>query len=491
MKLPRNLRISLGHLGRLLIIIGIVSLIPVLVGLFYHEWTYLGNNIYLGYVIPALSSTVLGTILNWKFEAEKLGLVQGLFMTGLAWIVISFICSIPFFMISELGFLDSYFEAVSGFTTTGITMITNLDPLPKSLLFWRSFIQWIGGLGILSFFLFIGRKGISEHIIFRGESHKIKASKIVPSVTRTIKYLWVIFGGLTAALTVLLWLEGTTFFDAITHSFTTLSTGGFSPHDASIGYYRANGFAHFRLIEYTVAFFMILGGTNFVVHYRVLKGKISSLWNNLEMKMWWFILGGSTLLIVYEVGIFDSSIEPLFRDTVFQVAAIATTTGYQTKFIGTFGSLAKQIFLILMVVGGCVSSTGGGIKVRRVGIMIKGVWNRMKRASRPRKMLTPLTVDGDRVDREGLERVFIIFATWIFLIVVGGMVTAFFSGHGTLECFSGIFSALGNIGPTFMSVAQVASLSAFVKIFYMFAMLVGRLEVLPILILLNREVWKS
>lgn len=492
-KLPKNLRISLAYLGRLLIIIGVVSLVPTLVALFYHEWTYLGNNIYLGYILPALVTIVIGLILNRKFEAERLDLVQGLFFTGLAWIVISFLCSIPFLLISELSVIDSFFEAVSGFTTTGMTMITDLDPLPKSLLFWRSLIQWIGGLGILSFFLFIGRKGISEHILYRGESHKVRSSRPVPNIGRTIRYLWIIFGGLTATMILLLRLEGVSFFDAITHSFTTLSTGGFSTHDASIEYFRANGFAHFRLIEYTVILFMFFGGTNFVVHYRVLKGKITSLWDNLEMKMWWAILGTSTVLIMYEAGVFDHAIEPLFRNTVFQVVSIATTTGYQTKFIGNefFGAAAKQIFLILMVIGGCVSSTGGGIKVKRVGIMLKGIWNRIKRASRPREMLTPLVVDGERVDRAELERVFIIFGIWVFLIGAGGVITTMFSNYGAFESFSGVFSALGNIGPSYLSPVQLVSLSAVVKVFYMFAMLVGRLEVLPIVILLNREVWKS
>ncbi len=319
MNLPKNLRYSLGHLGRILILIGIVCLIPIFVGLVYQEWTYLGNNIYLGYIIPGVLSIFFGLIFNKKFECRRLNLVQGLFLTGLAWIIISFFCSFPFLIISDMSFINSYFEAVSGFTTTGITMITNLDPFPKSLIFWRSLIQWIGGLGILSFFLFIGRKGISEHILYRGESHKIKASKPVPNIARTIKYLWMIFGGFTALMVLLLWAEGTTLFDAVNHAFTTLSTGGFSPHNASIEFYRINGFENYKLIEYTVIFFMFLGGTNFVVHYQVLKGKLSSLWNNLEMKMWWAILGLSTFFIMYEVGIFDHAIEPLFRNTVFRL----------------------------------------------------------------------------------------------------------------------------------------------------------------------------
>ncbi len=493
MKLPRNLEYSLGALGRLLVIIGVVLLIPNLVALYYSEWVYEGSIVYFGYIFPAILSIALGFILNKKFEMRTLNLVQGLFLTGLAWIIISFFCSIPFIMITKMSLINSYFEAVSGFTTTGITMITNLDPLPKSLIFWRSFIQWVGGLGIITFFLFIGRKGISEHILFQGESHKIKTSKPVPNVGRTIRYLWIIYAGFTAVLIFLLWLEGVSLFDGFTHAFSTISTGGFSPYNASIEYYRINGFAHFRLIEYTIVAFMLLGGTNFVVHFRVLKGKIQSLWNNMEMKMWWGIIGITTFLIMLEAGLFDRAFEPLFRNSIFQVLSIATTTGFQTQYIGGpyFGALAKQIFLILMVVGGCVSSTSGGIKVRRVGIILKGIWNRIKRASRPKEMLTPLVVDGEKVENTELERVFIIFATWIFLLVIGGMLTAALSSYDPFACFSGMFSALGNIGPSFLSVEQVVGLNSIVKVFYTFAMLVGRLEILPIFILLNREVWTS
>lgn len=494
--MPTNLRKSLGPLGRILMIIGAVFVVPGFVGIYYSEWTYQGFNIYLGYLIPAVSALTIGFILDRKFESGDLNLVQGLFLTGFTWIIISFFCSIPFFLILNIGFVNAYFEAVSGFTTTGITMITNLSPLPRSLIFWRSLIQWIGGLGIITFFLFIGRKGISEHILFRGESHKIKSSKPVPNVMRTIKYLWIIFTGFTAALIVLLWIEGLSPFDAITHSFTTLSTGGFSPHEASIEYYRIHQsiYPHFRLIEYTVVIFMFLGGTNFVVHYRVLKGKIQSFWNNMEMKMWLGILAISTFLIIWETGIFEHQIEPLFRNTVFQVVSIATTTGFQTEFIGNkafFGPFARQLFLVLMVIGGCVSSTSGGIKVKRVGIMLKGVWNRIKRASRPREMLTPLEVDGERVEESDLERVFIIFVIWIFIIVLGGFITALLSGHEPLTSFSGIFSALGNIGPSYFTVTEMVALNPLIKIFYIFAMLIGRLEILPIFILFNREVWET
>ncbi len=187
------------------------------------------------------------------------------------------------------------------------------------------------------------------------------------------------------------------------------------------------------------------------------------------------------------------NIEVLFRRSIFQVISIGTTTGFETEWIGGsfFSAASKQIFLILMVIGGCVNSTGGGIKVKRVGIIIKGSWNRVKRISRPRRMLSPLMIDGGKFEDSQIMRVFVIFSIWMVILIIGGLVTSVFSEHGALQSFSGIFSALGNIGPSYMSVAEVASLNPIIKVFYVFAMLVGRLEVLPIIILLNKEIWRK
>lgn len=492
MKISKNLSSSLGQLGKLLIMIGILLLVPILVAIYYSEWMYNSTNIYLGYLVPAFLSISTGYYLETKFKIRDLNLIQGLLLTGLAWIILSIFGSIPFILIADMSVINAYFETVSGFTTTGITMITNINSLPKSTIFWRSIIQWIGGLGIITFFLFIGGKGISEHSLFRGESHKIKSSQPVPNIARTIKILWIIYGSFTVLMALLLWIQGISLFDGLTHAFTALSTGGFSPHDASIGFYRENGFANFKLIEYTITFFMFLGGTNFVIHYRFFKGEISSLWDNLEMKLWWIIISGSTALIMFEAYNPGVNLESLFRNTIFQVVSIGTTTGYETQWIGSnyFPAIGKQIFLILMVIGGCVNSTGGGIKVKRLGIMIKGSWNRIKRFSRPRRMLSPLMIDGEQVNENQLERVFVIFTIWIFLLVIGGFVTALLSNHNPFQSFSGMFSALGNIGPSFMTVSEVVNLNPVVKILYIFGMLVGRLEVIPIFVLFNKEIWR-
>ncbi|MHC4526406.1 MAG: potassium transporter TrkG, partial [Planctomycetota bacterium] len=190
--------------------------------------------------------------------------------------------AIPFVIALPVSYLDAYFEAMSGFTTTGITVFAGLDAMPQSILFWRSFTQWLGGVGILSFFLLITYGTSGAHQIFGAESHKISSGRPTPGLFGTLKILWSIYALFTVLAASAYALEKMPVFDAICHSLTTLSTGGFSPHDASIEYYRINGHANYRLIEYTAAFFMMLGGINFLVHYRLLTGNVKALWDNLE-----------------------------------------------------------------------------------------------------------------------------------------------------------------------------------------------------------------
>ncbi len=492
MNISKDMKCSFEHLGDILIIFGLILIIPVFIALIYSETTYNKTIIYLGYLFPSFLSIITGTFLKTKFEAGEINLVQGLFLTAISWIIISFFGSLPFVLLTDLSILNAYFESVSGFTTTGMTMLTEISSLPKSLIFWRSMTQWVGGLGIITFFLFIGGRGISEHSLFRGETHGAFSERPVPNMKKTIKIFWAIYCAFTFSMAILLWLEGTTFFDGITHAFTTLSTGGFSPYDSSIEFYRISGFENYRLIEYTTTFFMLLGGTSFVIHYRLLNREINSLWDTLQAKSWLILLIVSVFIIFINIGGYQE-IEATFRNTVFQVVSIATTTGYQTQYIGSsyFPATAKQIFLILMIIGGCTNSTGGGIKVKRLALMIKGIFNRIKRISRPKRMLTPLIVDGNKVEEKQLERIFVVFTTWMLLLVIGGMITSFFSTHDPYSSFSGMFSAIGNIGPSFLSVQELINLNPVIKIFYMFGMLLGRLEIIPVLVLFNKEIWKK
>jgi trk system potassium uptake protein TrkH len=487
-----------GYLGRLLIIFGPVSLSPVIVVLLAGSEPVDFLHI-AAYLVPGLGAVVLG-ILSVRFlPVRELTGREALLVCALGWIIISAIGAVPFCILLNTGYLDACFESVSGFTTTGITMFSGLDNMPCSILFWRALTQWMGGLGILSFFLVLAFQGGAAHVLVGAESHKIFSRRPAPGMSHTLRILWFIYILFTAVIAVLLLLEGLTVFDAVTHALATLSTGGYSTHDLSIAYYRDNGFECYRLIEYTIILGMTLGGINFLVHYQVLRGRIGALFSSFEVRLFWLILIGVVVLIGFEhvVRTGDSDIEATFRTSLFQTLAVLTTTGFSTEDIGNtayFGVAARQIFLLLMVIGGCVGSTGGGLKVLRIGILFKMVRRQLVRSARPASTVAPVVVDGEIVPEEEVRRVAALFFAWMVLLFVGGVATALLAGANTnigpYEAFSGMFSALGNIGPCYISVDDMMALHPAVKIVYMFGMLAGRLEILPILLLFSRRAWK-
>ncbi len=446
------------------------------------------------FLAPAALSLALGTLLKRFGKTGELNQRAGFLVCILAWVLVSAIGAIPLWSGVPMPYLDAFFEAVSGFTTTGITMLVGLDSLPRSLLFWRGLMQWIGGLGILALFLAVAHGGGSSHRLFGAESHKIASTRPVPSLTRTLHAFWLIYALLTLAVTVLLILAGTSGFDAVMHACTALSTGGFSPYDASIAYYRKAGYPHYRAIEWILIAGMTAGGTNFLVHYRFLTGRIRALWDSLEVRLWWAIILGSVGLILASRLLAFGSIPNMdaVRDAFFQTTAIVTTTGFGTRDIGSpyYPAAIKQLFLLLMVVGGCVGSTGGGIKVLRIGVLWKMMARQVRRAVLGPRAVVPVVVDGNPVPAEELRRIAALFFAWGVLLALGSGITALFSNLGPLAAASGMFSALGNIGPCYIPVAQNAALSPVVKITWIVGMLAGRLEIIPVLILLDRRAWR-
>jgi len=302
-------------------------------------------------------------------------------------------------------------------------------------------------------------------------------------------------------------LAGVSLFDSLCHSFTALSTGGFSTHDASIEYYRLEGYPRYVWIEYVLILGMLAGGTNFLVHYRVLRGRVRGLWDSAEMRLWWGLIGGFVLLILGERFLRVAPVSELpagspghwarleesVRSVLFQVSAILTTTGFGTRDIASpyFGQAARQLFLVMMVVGGCVGSTGGGIKVLRVAILGRLMRREVQRLWAPRRAVLPVLVDGKPVEANELYRVAALFFFWIVLLVGGGLLTAMLSRHGGYESFSGMFSALGNIGPCYISVADMGQLDPLIKVSYILGMLAGRLEILPVLLLFSPRAWRA
>ncbi len=505
----RFLRLNciLHFIGLLLEILGFILLFPLIPAVLYWGSYGEGWRTITAFVTAASASFLSGLVLKAIFREESLDTTGSMLMCAVGWIAVSAIAAIPFVVGIKSGYLNAYFEAMSGFTTTGITVYSGLDDMPRSILFWRSLTQWLGGIGILSFFLIIVFKGSGAHHIFGAESHKISSGRPAPGLFNTLKILWGIYAGFTLLAAAILALEKMPVFDSICHALTTLSTGGFSPHDSSIEYYRLTGHPNFKLIEYTLTFFMMLGGINFLVHYRVLTRDFKALWDNVEVRYWWRLLTAFTVIIMLDhfrktgllTAIFTEptqlepgEIENTFRTTIFQVMSVLTTTGFGTKDIGSdfFGAASRQLFLVMMVIGGCVGSTGGGFKVMRIAILSRLMQRELFKMRVSDRASSGLVIDNKIVPDSEIHRVGALFFWWIVLLVTGGIITALFSNLGALESVSGMFSAMGNIGPCYISVNDIINIHPVVKVTYIAGMLAGRLEILPVLLLFSPRAWR-
>ncbi|MBU1076030.1 MAG: TrkH family potassium uptake protein [Spirochaetes bacterium] len=494
------------YLSTICIISGVFLLLPVLIGLIYREPAF--EKLVKGFLLPGTAGIFLGLIGRIITKPDQLFLKDSMFICASSWVILTLLGGIPYVFLLKTSYINGCFEAMSGFTTTGITVLTGLDHMPRSILFWRALTQWIGGLGILSMFVILGFKGgASPSKLFMAESHKIKGAKPAPGIFHTAKVLWKIYIIFTLAEITLLIFLRLDLFDAVTHTFTTISTGGFSIYDSSIAYFRQAGYIHHHLIEVVIIIFMILGGMNFLTHYRILKGNLKAFFDSSEMRYFWMIIlfGISfiflraminTDIVSYQYnGVSASGVKAILlhiKDITFQCVSILTTTGFATRDINEayFGAFARQIFLIFMVIGGCAGSTGGGVKVIRIAILTKLIRNRIYRIDSSRLARLPLTIDGQIIDDDEIKRVFTIFFVWILLLIAGGLITAFFSNLSGWQSFSGMFSALGNIGPCYISVREMINLHPVIKLTYITGMLAGRLEIIPILIFFNRRFFK-
>lgn len=496
----------LNSLGTLFYVLGFILLVPLIFVLVDNE-TINGYQTFYAFLYPSILSFVLGLLSKSIFKAGSPSNFQAMIICSLGWIFFSAIGSLVFVIGIKASFLDGFFETMSGFTTTGITMFTGLDQMPKSVLFWRSLTQWVGGLGILTFILAVTSLHSASHQLYGAEGHKINIRRPVPGLAHTIKIFWFIYTGLTCFIIVLLSITGMSIFDSVCHSLTALSTGGFSPHDASIEYYRLQGFQHYRIMEYIIILGMFFGGTNFLIHYHFLNRNFQAIKQNTEIRYWIsFILLFCILILLERIvknnsfkGVIFGSrafwleLENNIRLTLFQVVSILTTTGFGTKDINTsfFGPLAKQLFLIMMFIGGCVGSTGGGFKILRVGILHKLINREITLLFSSKKRVTKIRVNNKGIEDNEIYRIGALFFIWIFLIIAGGVITILFSKYDAWSSLSGMFSALGNIGPCYIPVQELGLLHPIIKIVYIFGMLAGRLEILPVLLLFSFRAWRS
>ncbi len=496
MRSALNYRLVLHILSFLLIIEAVALFLSAGVAAIYnfdqieHFSLFKSNGGFWPLIMGASIALLIG-ILGWIFtnSANKsVSKKEGYLIVAFSWIVISFFGSLPFYLSGYFpSFTDAFFETISGFTTTGASILTDIESLPKGLLFWRSLTHWIGGMGIIVLSLAIlPLLGIGGMQLFVAESPGPTFDKIHPKVKETAKRLWLIYVLFTFIEVVLLMVGKMSFFDAICHSFATMATGGFSTQNASIANYSA-------YIQYIIIFFMILAGTNFSLHFYLLSGKAKQMWKNEEFRFYLAIIFVTTIIIslglVYHLSL---NAERAFRDTLFQVVSIVTTTGFVTTNYLVWPQVFWIILFLLFFVGGSAGSTGGGVKVTRILLLIKNSLLELKRLVHPNAII-PVRLNTKPVPQNIVIVVISFFLMYISIFAFGAVILA---GMG-LDFISAIgvsASSLGNIGPALGSVGPIENYShlpQMAKWFSSFLMLLGRLELFTVLIIFSPAFWRK
>lgn len=482
-----NYRMVFNTTGKVLRVEGILMLLPLLVSLIYREWIQV-----IAFSSTAIVVFIIGFLLA-KFLKPKNALLfakEGLVTVALAWISVSLFGAIPFVISKDIpNYIDALFETVSGFTTTGASILTNIESLSKGMLFWRSFTHWIGGMGVLVFILAITSKTTDRSMhILRAEMPGPIIDKVVPKARKTSLILYIIYSALTLALIVFLLCGGMSFYESIVHAFGTAGTGGFGIYNS--------GCANFSpYIQWVLAIFMLLFGINFNLYFLIIIGKIGSFFKSRELWVYFGIIICSVIIIAFNIFEMYGNFADVLRISVFQVSSIITTTGFATVDFATWPALAKSVLLFLMFTGACAGSTGGGFKISRLIILIKKIGNDLKRVVHPRTT-TVVKFEGKKLDNDTLNGVSSYFSVYVIIFIVVFILLSLDSGIAkefAIETnLSAALSCLNNIGPGFSLVGPMANYSLyspFSKIILSITMLIGRLEIYPILLTLNIATW--
>ncbi len=502
-------------LGKIMILESILMIAPLIVSFVYRE----DLRHKLGFIVPIVILVLAGFLLQIpKPKRNALYQKEGFALTAMVWIVMALFGAFPFIISGDVpNYVDACFEIMSGFTTTGASIITDITKISHSILFWRSFSHWIGGMGILVFVLiFIPESddGSSMHLL-RAESPGPQVGKIVSKMKVTTRILYLIYLGLTVLEVIILMLdkpiagyESEQFFFSLLTTFGSAGTGGFGFIPGSMEL--MNPFS-----QYAISIFLILFACNFSLYYLILVGKIKEVVKSEEFKSYFFIVLSAVMFVfVSLVWRFESfpqqyTIEEAFRHSLFQVASLLTTTGFTTTDYNMWPMLATTTLVVVMFIGGMAGSTAGGIKVSRIVIAVKGAYINVRRLINPR-YVPKAKIEGKSLEEKTINDVFAFITLYLFIILgvvfllsfdaVNGEMVQIMSDAGTYEVEHGFFSnfsatlaCISNIGPAFEAVGPYASYvgySAFSKIVLTFTMMLGRLEILPVLILFSPKTWK-
>jgi len=467
-------------LGRIFLVEAALMLLPTVTAMIYSEPV-------IPFLIPIFLLLIVGSVLGLR-KPQKTSIFarEGFVVVALAWIFMSLFGALPFVLSGDiLNYVDAFFETVSGFTTTGASILTAVEDMSYSCLFWRSFTHWVGGMGVLMFVMAVlpMSDGSGMHMM-RAEVPGPTVGKLVSRMGDTAKILYGIYFAMTVIEIVLLELGGMNFFDSCVHAFGTAGTGGFSSRNLSVGAYNS---AYFDIV---IGIFMILFGINFNLFYFLLIKKFRDVFNSEELRSYLLIIAASVAIITINISDMYATVGESFRHAFFQVASIITTTGFATVDFNTWPALSKAVLVTIMFVGACAGSTGGGLKVARVNILIKSCYQDM------RKMLHPNAVSNVRFEGKSMserevrsvQMYFIVF----FLVFTASVLLLSIENFDLVTTFTAVTACINNIGPGLEVVGPMGNFSAFSalsKLLLSFDMLVGRLEIFPMLLLFSPSVW--
>lgn len=407
---------------------------------------------------------------------------------SLGWLLLSFFGALPFYISGSIpNIIDCFFETVSGFTTTGATILNTVETLPKSILFWRAFTHWIGGMGVLVFLLMLTQ--ISEGnamYIMRAEVPGPSVGKLAPRMRSNSLILYGIYTALTVLEAVILTIEGQSVFDAVTNAMSTAGTGGFSVRDMGIAAYGSPA------MEWTIAVFMLLFGINFNLYYLILFGRIKQVFASEELRVYTGIIAAATLTVGINVMNYYGSFGDSIRKAFFQVTSVISTTGFSNVEFMNWPQLSRAVILVLLFTGACAGSTAGGIKISRIIIMAKVVYRSIHQLAHPHEV-SCIKFEGKVVDRETRSFVCTYMTTFFVILFLSTFVTMF-QGHDFETSFSAMLSCFNNVGPALGLVGHSGNYNIFgggTKLLMSFIMLVGRLEIFPMLILFMPSTWEK
>ncbi|NLL53291.1 MAG: TrkH family potassium uptake protein [Peptococcaceae bacterium] len=479
-----NLKLLQAIIGRLFAVYGLVMIAPALVAIYYQE------NAFRGFAPVAAVLIVLGLILvkGGRIQ-EKIGPREGLTAVVATWLLASLFGALAFYLSGCFpSFIDALFEAVSGLTTTGATVLPNLEIMPRSILFWRSLSHWLGGMGIIVLFIvLLPNIGMGAVHLFNVEVPGPVADKVMPKIRDTARVLWLIYTSMTVLSGVLLWLAGMPLFEALNHALTLVSGGGFSTRTAGVSSFNS------LAVEFIVVIFMLLNATNFNLYIHAWRHRSLRSFNDPEFKLYGIIIASAFCLVTLSLMVqSEMTIFTAVRQSIFQVVAMSTTTGYAIADYNHWPIFAQFVLFMLMIVGGCSRSTAGGIKIVRILCLFKMAWAQIKQAIHPR-LVVNIVVHDKVVDSNTLAKVggffflYTIISCCATLLLTAAGLEIFDAMAATIASLSNVGIGFGAVGP----MANYAFLGLGGKIVLIFCMLIGRLEILPLLVLFQPAFWKS